>query len=390
MRVSSVDAVRGLVIMIMALDHTRDYFHSAAMVFPPEDLSRTWTALFLTRWITHICAPAFALLAGVSAWLWQSRDRTAGQLSAFLVKRGLMLVLLDLIVMRFAMFFSMTSSPVILSVLWSLGWAMVFLAALIHLPRWVLAPVSVAVIVLHNALDGVAAASFGGWAWLWQVLHQQGVFVAGGIPVFVAYPLVPWFAVMGLGYCLGPMLMADRPDRGRRLVYAGLALTAGFVLLRWANVYGDPRPWSGDVAPVLSFLNTTKYPPSLAFLLMTLGPALVLLGVFDRVRLASWNPLVVFGRVPLFFFVAHFFLIHVLTFPVAQLWYGDSSFLWQPLPSMGGRAEAFPPNFGYPLWFTYAIWLLVLVLMYVPCRWVRERGKRPVAAGMTTRPQSAV
>lgn len=374
-RVDAVDTVRGLVIVIMALDHTREFFHSGAMTFSPEDLTRSSPALFLTRWITHICAPAFMFLAGVSAFLWRSRGRTSGQLSAFLAKRGLWLVLLDLVVMRFAMFFSLTSAPVILSVLWALGWSMVALALLIHLPARLLAPVSVAIILLHNLADGVAAKQFGEAAWIWNVLHQPGVFTAGGVVIFVAYPLIPWIAVMACGYAFGPVFTSWTPARRRRLLLVtGAALCLGFVVLRAIDVYGDPRPWSAT--QVLSFLNTTKYPPSLLFLLMTLGPVLLLLRAFDGVRLARANPLRVFGRMPLFFFVVHFFLIHVLTFPFAALRYGEIGFLWLPAPSMGGSLESYPAGYGYGLPTVYLVWLLVLVLMYPACCGAARMNKR--------------
>ena len=384
-RTASVDAVRGIVIAIMALDHTREFFHSAAMRFPPEDLTRTWPALFLTRWFTHICAPAFMLLAGVSAFLWKSRGRTTGDLSRFLVKRGLWLIVLDLVVMRFAMFFSLTSAPVILSVLWALGWSMIALAGLAHLPVKVLAPLSLATIALHNMADRTTAAQFGDAGFLWNVLHQPGAFGAGGVIVFVAYPLIPWIAVMACGYCLGPIFHSPGVqfsigrtwtpvDRRRLLTKAGLALVAGFLLLRVINQYGDPRPW--DFASMISFLNTTKYPPSLQFLLMTLGPVLILLGALEQARASSVNPLIVFGRAPLFFFVLHFFLVHALTFPFAAARYGDTAFLWQPAPSMGGSLDSYPKDYGWNLATVYLVWILVLCLMYPVCRWFRRIKER--------------
>ena len=251
-RIQSVDAVRGLIIMIMALDHTRDFFHSAAMVFPPEDMTRTWTALFLTRWITHFCAPGFALLAGVSAWLWKERSgRSTSELSRFLLIRGLWLVFLEIIVMRFAMFFGLFSGPLILLVLWSLGCSMIVLAALVYLPVRLLAVVSVIVIATHDLFDRVQANSLGAAAWIWNILHQPGAFmVPGGIVVVVAYPLVPWFAVMACGYCMGRLFDRRFSGRARWLACTGTAFTLAFVALRALNVYGDPRPWSAALHPV--------------------------------------------------------------------------------------------------------------------------------------------
>jgi uncharacterized membrane protein len=377
-RAVCIDAVRGLVIAIMALDHTREFFHSAAMRFLAEDFTQTWPALFLTRWITHICAPAFMLLAGVSAFLWKSRGHTARELSCFLVKRGLWLIVLDVTVMRFAMFFSLTSAPIILSVLWALGWSMIVLAGLVHLPVRLLAPLSIAAIILHNLTDTITAAQFGSAAWLWNLLHQPGAFSAGGVTVLVAYPLVPWVAVMACGYCLGPLFRSWTPDDRRRvLLKSGIALTVAFLVLRAINRYGDPSPWNpaSDFA-VLSFLNTTKYPPSLQFLLMTLGPVLILLAAFDSRRMSRANPLIAFGRTPLFFFVAHFYLIHALTFPFAAVRYGDTAFLWQPAPSMGGSLDTYPAGYGWNLVAVYLVWMLVLCLMYPVCHWFAALKER--------------
>lgn len=379
-RVQSIDALRGLVMIIMALDHVRDYFHAGAMAFSPEDLTRTTTTIFLTRWITHICAPVFMFTAGLGAYFWLRRGRTKGELSRFLVTRGLWLIVLELIVVRWVMFFSLTSGVVLVTVLWALGWSMIVLAALVHLPARVLAVVSVAVIVLHNLLDPVTAQQFGSAAWVWNVLHQLGVFTVAGVPVLLAYPLVPWFAVMAAGFCFGELMTLDAPQRQRWMTCIGLTLIAAFLVIRSINVYGDPVPWSSDVPgkTILSFLRCNKYPPSLDFLLMTLGPGILILGWLDRLRFEKTNPLIVFGRVPLFYFIAHMLLAHLLTFPLAYLRYGDPSFLRLPPPSIGGDAKLFPPDYGWDLWVVYAMWIVVVVALYPVCRWfagVKERRR---------------
>lgn len=380
-RVDSVDALRGFVMIVMALDHVREFFHLGAMSFQPEDLTRTTVLLFFTRWVTHICAPAFMFTAGIAAFFWLSRGHTRSELSRFLWKRGLWLVVLELTVLRFAMYFSLTEGIVLLSVLWALGWSMVALGFLVHLPFRALAVVSVMVIALHNLMDPVAAARFGGAAWLWNILHQPGVFSAGGATVLSAYPLVPWFAVMSAGFCFGHVLMLDPARRQQWLIRIGLGLTLAFLILRGINVYGDPQPWSGQpsaVMTLLSFLRCAKYPPSLDFLLMTLGPAILLLAWFDRLRFTRTNPIIVFGRVPLFYFIVHFFAAHLLTIPFALLRYGDASFLANPLPSMGGSPKLYPPDFGYGLGVVYAVWVSVVVTMYPACLWfarVKERRR---------------
>ncbi|MGH9658796.1 MAG: DUF1624 domain-containing protein, partial [Bryobacteraceae bacterium] len=322
-RVLSVDALRGLVMIVMALDHVREYFHSAAMQFQPEDLTRTTTALFFTRWITHVCAPAFMFTAGLAAFFWLSRGNRTGELSRFLWKRGLWLIVLDLTVVRFAMTFHVAQGIVILSVLWALGWSMLTLAALVHLPVRILAAVSIAGIALHNLADPVRASQFGSAAWMWNVLHQPGVFQAGDATLLVAYPLAPWVFVMAAGFCFGRVFRLEPPRRTQWLLRIGIGMTIAFLVIRGVNTYGDPRPWSPVAGmTLLSFLNCTKYPPSLDFLLMTLGPAILLLAWLERMRPAPANPLIVFGRAPLFYFIVHLFVIHCLTIPLALVRYG--------------------------------------------------------------------
>jgi uncharacterized membrane protein len=375
-RLTSVDALRGAIMVIMALDHTRDFFHAGAMAFSPEDLARTTPLLFFTRWVTHICAPVFLFTAGIGAFLRLQRPgSTKGQLSRFLWTRGLWLVVIELTVMRLAMNFSLaTRYPVLLLVLWALGISMIALAALIHLPRRALAIASLAVIALHNGLDGLQAQQFGAFSWLWQVLHQQGVFVVFGIPFVVAYPVLPCIALMAAGFAAGPIFLLEPQDRRRVLVRWGTAVIAGFVILRAINIYGDPAPWSVQpTAPftVLSFFRTTKYPLSLDFVLMTIGPALLALTWLERRALPAGHPLVIFGRVPFFYYVTLFWILHAIASSFAWLRYGSTSlaFLFNPLPSMGGPRELFPADFGYPLWVTYAVWLSVVLLLYPLCKW---------------------
>jgi uncharacterized membrane protein len=381
--VTAVDALRGLVIVLMALDHTRDFFHVGAMTFQPNDLTQTTPLVFFTRWVTHLCAPTFAWLAGVGAGLRLSRPgETPGSLSRYLLSRGAWLVLLDLTVMRLAMNFSFSMAyPVLLLVLWMLGLSMIVLALLVWVPPRALLLGSVAVIAGHNAFDGVRATDLGALANVWRVLHEPGLIQLGDVVAVVGYPLVPWVAVMAAGLATAPMFRWPPVDRQRTLTRAGLALCVGFVVLRGLNAYGDPAPWSGQASPtftLLSFLNTTKYPPSLAFLLMTLGPSLLLLAWLDRRSVQADHPLVVLGRVPLAFFVAHFWLLHAMAAGVALAVYGWSAwgFLWMPLPSMGGPAAAFPARYGHPLWVTYVVWVAVIVWLWPLCRRLASRRPR--------------
>ena len=367
-RLSSLDALRGLIMIIMALDHTREFFHAGAMTFSPEDLSKTTPVLFFTRWVTHICAPVFMFTAGAAAFLWLQRGHTKAQLSSFLWKRGIWLMLLEFTAFRFAVHFSLTTGPWLLSVLWALGLSMIVLAALVHLPLRVLTVVSVATIALHNFADGWRPAGV-----LWIVLHRLAVFPLGDITVISAYPLIPWFAVMALGFCFGSILKNEPAVRRRIALQLGLATTAAFVGLRLLNCYGDPSPWNTGL---LSFLRTNKYPPSLLYLLMTLGPALILFSWLDRRERTLPNPLLVFGRVPLFFFLLHFYILHLLTYPFALLKYGQAAFTLQASPAMGGNTAAYPPAYGYDLLTTYGIWIGLLIGCYPICLWFARYKER--------------
>jgi uncharacterized membrane protein len=369
--------LRGLVMIIMALDHVRD-FHSNAR-FQPEDLTRTTAAFFFTRWLTHFCAPVFMFTAGLGAFFWLARGRTRSQLSGFLWKRGLWLVLLELTAVRFGMTFSLGSGMVVLNVLWALGWSMVALAALVHLPVRVLAALSIATIALHNLADSVNASQFGSAAWIWNFAHQLGAFRVGGARVLIAYPLIPWVAVMAAGFCFGHVMVLDPPRRRRWMMRIGVGMTTAFLVIRGINVYGDPARWTDRIPgmTVLSFLNCVKYPPSLDFLLMTLGPAILLLAWLDRIKLAAANPLIVFGRVPLFYFIVHLYIIHALAIPLAWLRYGNASFVLNPLPSLGGSAKLYPSDYGYELWVVYVLWIAVVALLYLLCLWfARLKARR--------------
>jgi uncharacterized membrane protein len=371
-----MDALRGAVMILMALDHVRDFFHQGAMSFSPTDLARTTPILFLTRWVTHFCLPIFMFAAGSGSYLWQrQRNHTQRELSRFLWTRGLWFVVLELTVMQLAYNFNVSPRYLILLlILWIFGICMILMAALIHLPAPWLLGASVAAIALHNCLDGIGAARFGYAGWLWNMIHQPGVVRLAGRPVLVSYTLLPWLAVMAAGFCFGPVLLWQPAARQRFMRRMGFAMVIAFLVLRIANLYGDPARWSVQKSVVftgLSLLNCTKYPASLDFLLMTLGPALLALAYLDRYPPRARNPLVVFGRVPLFYFVLHFYLIHFLAALLAWLRYGQAafSFLFNPLPSMGGPQQLFPPNFGYHLWTVYILWIAVVVLLYPLCRW---------------------
>ena len=354
--------------ILMALDHVRDYFGAPGN---PADPARASVALFFTRWITHFCAPVFFLLTGTGAYLSRSR-RSTGQLSWFLFTRGVWLLVLELTLFRcFAYQFNVDYRITLLVILWALGWSMIVLAALVHLPLAAIAAFGAALVVGHNALDGVRTESLGSIGGLWTILHAQGFVVGPPHAVFVAYPLVPWVGVTAAGYVLGRVYERPAPHRQRLLLWTGIALSAAFVVLRLANVYGDPFPWRPQATAsrtLLSFLNATKYPPSLLFLLMTLGPALALLSRLDRATPRAVQPVLTFGRVPLFYFLLHMPLIHLAAVAVCAWRYGAVHWMFES-PTLADYPYTRPPGWGYPLPVVYGVWIGVVVALYPACRW---------------------
>lgn len=378
LRIESIDLLRGIIIVIMALDHTRDFF--GALDASPTDLATTTVPLFLTRWITNICAPVFFLLTGTGACL-ALRRLSKGQLSRFLLSRGLWLIFLEIVVMRFALQFNLDYRVTILTVLWALGWSMIVLGVLIHLPDWAIAAFGAVLVVGHNLLDGIPASAFGSLAPVWSVLHAPGFLVnSSRHVVLVAYPLIPWIGVTALGYLLGQAYRWNDARRRTLLWRLGLGFSVGFVLLRLWNVYGDPLAWSAQKSPLwtlLSFLDTQKYPPSLLFLLMTLGPALLLLRAFDGGTPRWLRPALTIGKVPLFFYVLHFYLIHLLAVAASYLRYGSVDGLFRS-PDLGHFPFTAPPGWAASLPAIYLLWVFVVIALYPLCRWyagVKRRRK---------------
>jgi uncharacterized membrane protein len=369
-RLTSIDTVRGLVMVLMALDHVRDFFGVPGV--NPVNLAQTTVPLFLTRFITHICAPTFFLLTGTGAWLSRKSVR---ERSRFLFIRGLWLLVLEVTVVRcLGMQFNADYQVTGLIVLWALGWAMIVLAGLVWLPATAILTVGVVMIVGHHVLDLVQSAHP-----LWVFLHSPGLLVnQPGFVVFVGYPLIPWVGVTAVGYALG-QVYGWAPDRRRAfLLRWGLGVIAAFVALRWLNVYGDPAPWTAQASTAMtlvSFFNTTKYPPSLLFLLMTLGPAMLLLWALD---VGTPEPLIfatVFGRVPLFYFVLHFFLIHLLAAVACYAMYGSAHWMFQS-PDLGNYPFTSPPGWGFGLPVVYAVWVAVVIALYPVCAWFARVKQR--------------
>ena len=370
-RVESVDVVRGVIMIIMALDHTRDFFGIPGQ--NPTDLATATAALFLTRWVTHICAPVFFLLAGVGAYL-GLRRRSPGELSRYLLTRGVWLVVLELTLVRcLAYQFNVDYRITMLLVLWALGCGMITLAVLVRLPVMVVTAFGVLMIAGHNLLDGVRPANP-----LWSMLHVPGFILRPPHAVFVGYPLVPWVGVMAAGFGLGQIYGWSGARRRRWLARLGVVLCLAFVVTRWLNAYGDPSPWTSQPSALFTFLsalNTTKYPPSLLFLLMTLGPALLLLGALDRATPRLLRPALIIGKVPLFYYVLHFILIHLLAVATCYARYGSVHWMFES-PDLGNYPFTAPPGWGFPLPVVYLVWMVVVIAMYPLCRWFAALKQR--------------
>ncbi|MEO5721439.1 MAG: heparan-alpha-glucosaminide N-acetyltransferase domain-containing protein [Chthoniobacterales bacterium] len=379
-RLDALDLLRGAIMIIMALDHVRDFLSRDALLFDPTDLTRTHGALFLTRLITHFCAPVFCFLAGTGAFLSLGRGKTTRDLSWFLFTRGFWLIFLELTLVQFGWTFRIDPHFLDGAVIWALGWSMVCLAALVHLPVWAVTTFGVVIIAGHNLLDPIRPEAFGGWAWLWQVLHVQSMIQIAPTYLFgVTYPLVPWIGVMAAGFGFGALVRREPAERKRLLLWLGLGLMAAFVVLRATNLYGDASLWktqSSLLFSVFSFVNTTKYPPSLLYLLMTLGPSIVFLSLFDR-ALGNWSkPVIVFGRVPLFFYLLHLPLIHGIAVLLASLRHGAAGGVWLGPPWNPETLAAYPKDYGYGLLGVYAVWAVVILLLYPLCRWFADLKKR--------------
>jgi uncharacterized membrane protein len=368
-RNQAIDWLRGAVMIVMALDHSRLFVGSEV------DLHTASTALYFTRWITHFCAPVFVLLAGMGAYLHGQRLQSTAALSRYLLARGVLLAVLEVTVVRLVWTFHIGPNVLILQVIWAIGASMVVLGGLVWLPRRLIAAFALVLVAGHNLLDPVRASDLGAFRWLWLLLHEFGRLEPfAGAHWIVIYPLLPWVAVMAAGYVIGPWAELPRAARRSRFMRTGVALVLGFVVLRALNVYGDPTPWSSDggaVRSVLSFLDCAKYPPSLLFLAMTLGPALCLLALMDR-PLGVWATRVAtYGRVPLLYYVLHLFLIHLVAIAIAWPLFGVAAVMH---PFAGGEP------LGYSLPMVYAVWIAVVLALYPVCVWFADVKRRSNSA----------
>ena len=373
-RLEAIDMLRGLVIVIMAIDHVRDFFLFGTEQDPMANPNIT-AGLFATRWITHFCAPVFVLLAGVSAGLIAGR-KSRNELARFLFTRGLWLVMVEIFIVSTLGTFSPRGIAeaggrifASMQVIWAIGASMIALSGLQWLGRRACFALGLAIVAGHNLLDPIWPASkLTDQQWpLWVALHSQMAIPVGPFLFRFAYPLLPWMGVMALGFGISEIFEQPAARRNTILLRAGAALTAGFLLLRAIVGYGDPNPWqmqpAGMTDTVMDFLNTTKYPPSLDYLLMTLGPAAIVCSFADRMTGAIKRVLVMFGRVPFAFYVAHFFLIHLLSVFLGVI----QGFT---VHQMMTTYRFYPKGYGIGLPWVYVVWAVVVFLLYPLCRWV--------------------
>lgn len=374
-RVQSIDLLRGIVMIIMALDHVRDYFHYDAFLYSPTDLSKTSAILFFTRFITHYCAPVFVFLAGASAFL-SGTKKSKKELSSFLFTRGLWLVFAELFILSLFKTFNPSYPYLNLQVIWAIGLSMIVLSGLIYIKKTYILVLGLALVLGHNLLDNVHVSGNGFGSFLWAIMHEQKVFKIGYISIFVNYPVMPWIGVMALGYCCGHLYTNgfDEKQRRKSLLFIGLGAIVLFIALRVNNLYGDAANWSSQknmLFSFLSFINVTKYPPSLLYLLITLGPALIFLSVSERPIKSFGKKIIVFGNVPMFYYMAHLLFIHILA-SIAALMTGYPEMLILKTSVFNTTALK---GYGFSLTDVYLIWICLVLFLYPLCKWFSKYKK---------------
>lgn len=363
-RIESIDLLKGLVMVIMALDHTRDYFHQSSSILSLTDPATATIPVYLTRWITHFCAPAFAFLAGLSAFFVSKRKSTS-EVSSFLIKRGLWLIFLEVTVITFAWTFDIHFSHIFLQVIWSLGFSMLVLAGLVYLPKKAILIFSLVLIFGHNLLDHVHIKG----NFLWSMMHEFSTFqLTKNTLLTVVYPIVPWAGVMSLGYYFGTFYSKETSADRRKKLFNGIGLAAlfGFVAIRYFNFYGNLGTWETygtATQTLLSFFDLTKYPPSLLFLLVTLSGTIFFLANSEKWKGKVVDFFTVFGRVPFFYYIIHLYVIRVLALLFAEF----SGFGWELMVQT--KVEIVLGDFGYNLSIVYLIWISIILMLYPVCKW---------------------
>lgn len=372
-RIQSIDIMRGIIMVLMALDHTRDYFHIPAAVQDPTNLATTTPILFFTRFITHYCAPTFVFLSGLSIYL-QGLRKSGRELSIFLFTRGLWLVIMEITIVNFGWSFNPYFNFMFLQVIWAIGCSMMLLSVITRFPYWAAVSFGIGITLLHNITDmytpenEILKTAFG-----FLIMTDFSLHEIAGVKIMCAYAVLPWTGIMLLGYGAGRWYNQSKysaETRSKLLIYSGMSMIAVFILLRFFNSYGDPKMWqsqSSFMYTVLSYINVTKYPPSLLYACITLGPALILLALLEKQRVTKFSAVMnTFGRVPFFYYLLHIYVIHLLCVAL----YFAQGFTWHQLNTLP-QMFAFRPeqDFGFNLAGVYGVWVLVIFICYFPCRW---------------------
>ena len=374
-RFEALDVLRGLTMVIMALDHSRDFFALNYVYFAPTNIDITNIEVFFTRWITHFAAPTFMFLAGIGLFFASAR-RTKSELAYLAITRGFWLIFLEFTLVGFFWAFStdFIYHPKI-AVLFAIGVSMIFMGLLVYLPKYLIATIAITMVLGHNFFDGISPESFGSYSWVWNLIHSPGNFYIGGIEIRVIYPFVPWIGVMALGYIFGPVTKMKRVNRKKIFLITGLSLIIFGFLLRFTNIYGDPMLWQSYDSietTIMSFLNFTKYPPSLIYLSVFIGFSIILMYLFDR-DLGKWSqPLKNFGQAPFFFYIIHIPILHLGGVILALIVFGNASWLFEA--PLGHSPEGY--SYSSELLPTYIAWIIVVIALYYPSKWFAEIKQR--------------
>ncbi|MFC1669739.1 DUF1624 domain-containing protein [Spirochaetota bacterium] len=369
-RIESIDLIRGIAIAFMVLDHVRSFFSNVR--FNPLDLRYTEASLFITRWITHPFGPTFIFLAGTSAYLSLYRGKSKRELSLFLLTRGLWLIFLELTIVNYSWTFSFTYEILTLQVIWAIGWSMIVLSVLIFLPLWCIAAFGLATVLFHNMLDQIFSFDLGSLSPVWKILHEFGkIELHSGRIIRVVYPLIPWIGVIALGYSFGSLFLLDKKKRSRIFLWIGILTIACFAVIRYTNSFGANFDyfWKEYYDPLytfFSFFNCMKYPPSLLFLMMTLGPMLIFLGLFEKAIPRGLSFFATYGRVPMFFYLLHLPVIHLLAVGFFYIRYGE----------VFTDRFMYPAKFGFSLPVVYLLSFILLLIFFPLCRWYASLKKK--------------
>ena len=368
-RIESIDFLRGLVMIIMALDHVRDYFFFGSFTSNPTDLDSTTPLLFYTRIITHYCAPVFVLLTGTSAYLYGAK-KNKHDLSKFLLTRGIWLIFLEIVVNNFIWFFDPSYSLIVLQVIWAIGFSMLFLSGIIYFSNKIISVIGLVIICFHNLFDTFVFEGQSLYAILWYFLHQQSMIkISEHTSLVFGYPIIPWVGLMALGYVMGSLYTEyQSKERTSLLMKFGIYSVLAFIILRLTNFYGEPNHFAIQEKisfSVMALFNTTKYPPSLLYLLMTIGPSLILLSIIEKYKNKITDFFIVFGKVPLFYYFSHVFLIHITAIIFLIIENKDYNIMLNMTPFLPNQYQLM--EYGYPLWVVYLVWVIVILILYPIC-----------------------